>query len=256
MIKDKIRNRINEFYEINQTNIRVAMLHKETFSRFKGICSGREIVVCGAGPTLQHYVPIAEAVHIAVNRAFIYDKVKFDFIYAQDFDGIRMVQTELVDYRKNECIKLLGHQLETPKKQIPESLAIKCNALRFITDEYIYRDGYKSRFVVDIDKQAIGNMPNVGISVMQFALFMNPLRIYIVGCDMSGGHFCNPNQDKEEKEIELKTLETIWSTNQNRLLDKWDELKTFAKIYYPDTELVSVNPVGLKGIFRDIYQKE
>ena len=34
----------------------------------------------------------------------------------------------------------------------------------------------------------------------------------------------------------------------------WLKLKKFAKTYYPDTEIISVNPVGLKGIFKDVYQ--
>ena len=33
-------------------------------------------------------------------------------------------------------------------------------------------------------------------------------------------------------------------------------LKTFADQYYPDTEIISINPVGLKGLFKDIYTEE
>lgn len=253
-LKEKISARLSRMTVENAINVRTGILHQETFSRLKNICAGKEVVVCGAGPSLQKYQPIDGAVHIALNRAFMYDKVQFDYIFSQDFDGIRMVQKELTEYRPGECIKLLGHQLETPQKQIPESLAIKCNALRFITDEYIYKNGYKSKFILDIDKQAIGNMPNVGLSVMQLALFMNPVRIYIVGCDMSGGHFTNPNMNAKEIDAMNKKLEKTWSDNYQKLLEKWKELKQFAQCHYPDTEIVSINPVGLKGLFRDIFQ--
>lgn len=30
----------------------------------------------------------------------------------------------------------------------------------------------------------------------------------------------------------------------------------FAKQYYPNTEIISVNPVGLKGIFTDLYTEK
>ncbi len=30
-------------------------------------------------------------------------------------------------------------------------------------------------------------------------------------------------------------------------------MKGFAKTYYPETEIISVNPVGLKGLFHDVY---
>ena len=42
----------------------------------------------------------------------------------------------------------------------------------------------------------------------------------------------------------------------NAVIDGWRRMKKFANVYYPDTEIISINPVGLKGIFRDEYQKE
>jgi len=30
-------------------------------------------------------------------------------------------------------------------------------------------------------------------------------------------------------------------------------VKKFAALHYPDTEIISVNPVGLKGMFHDMY---
>lgn len=37
------------------------------------------------------------------------------------------------------------------------------------------------------------------------------------------------------------------------LIDMWKEAKEFAGIYYPDAKLCTVNPVGLKGLFEDLY---
>ena len=74
---------------------------------------------------------------------------------------------------------------------------------------------------------------------MQFALFTNPKRIYIVGCDCSSGYF-----NEETKEIKPNKM----------LVKSWKELKKFVEIYYPETEIISVNPVGLKGLFKDLYQ--
>ena len=33
----------------------------------------------------------------------------------------------------------------------------------------------------------------------------------------------------------------------------WSQLKDFAACYYPDVEIISVNPVGLRGIFKDVW---
>lgn len=250
----KIENIFIRYAEINARNYSTALLHQKTFLPYKNYCKGeRPVVVCGAGPTLQEYQPIEGAVHIALNRAFLYPKVDFDFVYAQDFDGIKMVQQELIEYKGNHCVKLLGQGNGGPK-EIPESLALKCNALRFATDMYMIKSGWWSKFVFDIDSRAVGGMPNVGLSAMQFALYLNPNILYIVGCDMSGGHFVNTNQSKTEIEKERKVMESRWD-NQEKLINKWQECKEFAGRYYPDTRIVSVNPVGLKGVFEDLYQQ-
>lgn len=46
-------------------------------------------------------------------------------------------------------------------------------------------DGTSGNITVDIENMPLCNMMNVGQSVMQLALYMNPRRIYIVGCDLS-----------------------------------------------------------------------
>ena len=242
--------------EMNAKLLSTALLHQKTFLPYKNYCKGeKDIVVCGAGPTLNQYEPIEGAIHIAVNRAFLYDKVNFDFIFAQDYDGIKMVEQDMVKYRPGECVKFLGTQIDE-KKMIPESLILKCGALRFDTDGYIYRDGTKGKMIVDLESRPLCNMMNVGQSVMQLALYMNPRRIYIVGCDMSGAHFANGNESQAEREERDNRVRKTWEESREKLLHRWREIKNFASIYYPDTEIISVNPVGLKGMFKDLYQHE
>lgn len=259
-------NKIYEFYrkhvvrnaEINAFNISTCELHKKTFLPFKNLCAGKKVVVCGAGPSLKDYIPIEGACHIAVNRAFLFDKVDFDFIFAQDWDGIKMVSEELKNYRPGRTVKLLGSSCGAVEagKEISESYALSCDALRFNDDLFIYRNGYKSKCVKDIEYRALGTMPNVGMSVMQFALFLNPCEIYIVGCDMSGTHFAPGNQNDNQLKKEKVQYDDYWSKEQKDLLEKWMEIKEFAKINYPDTRIISVNPVGLKGVFEDLFQEK
>ena len=44
-------------------------------------------------------------------------------------------------------------------------------------------------------------------------------------------------------------------SNAKSGIKNWKKLNFFANRYYPDTEIISINPVGLKGIFKDIYQE-
>ena len=73
-----------------------------------------------------------------------------------------------------------------------------------------------------------------------FALWTNPKKIYLVGCDCSGGYF-----------DDLK-----FKISRGKLIKSWKKVGRFAKLNYPDTEIISVNPIGLKGLFKDVYTKD
>ena len=235
--------------------VSAAIINHETFSPFRNFCAGKDLVVCGAGPSLSDYVPIRGAVHIALNRAFLFDKVAFDFIYAQDFNGIKMVQQELVDYRPGSCQKLFGTQddrnLDVYRSNIPFQLAEKCGARLFVTNYFAMDNLWDSKFIPNIDSSAISTFTNVGLAVMQFALWMNPRRIYLVGIDASGNHFTQQGLSDAEKREEEHRISAMWESERERTRKKWEECKLFASVYYPETEIVSVNPVGLRGIFKD-----
>lgn len=240
--------------EINSRLLATCKLHEQTFLPYKNYCGGvKDIVMCGAGPSLNDFQPIEDAVYIAVNRAFLFEKVKFDFIFAQDYEGINMVLEQLLNYRGNECVKFLGTQ-NVKNKIIPESLIIQCNAKKFDTDWYIYGNGCKGEMTLDLESRPLCNMMNVGQSVMQLCLYMNPRRIYIVGCDMSGNHFSPGNQSDEEVKKQGILMEKTFESRRKDLIRRWIEIKDFAAVHYPNTEIISINPVGLKGIFNDIYQ--
>ncbi len=81
---------------------------------------------------------------------------------------------------------------------------------------------------------------SVALPSVQFALWTNPKKIYIVGCDCTlGGYF-----DNQPQELDFNT---------QLIIEGWEKIKEFRDIYYPETEIISVNPVGLKGLFKDVY---
>ena len=250
-VREKINRKFLRVSYLDAISIAASMCNHETFSSVKLCNRDREIAVCGGGPTLKEYKPIDGVLHIALNRALLNRNIKFDWFIADDWDGVDFFLYVLIDY---DCVKFFGHQIGGDlKRQIPESYRIKCGAKRYYTDSYMVLNGYESRFVCDIDRMAVGNMPNIALSAMQIALFTYPKRIYLVGCDASQGHFIQPKSldqsriAEHEKDLEM-------AVSSNRVIQKWIELKEFAKAFYPDIEIVSINPVGLKGIFSDQYQ--
>lgn len=251
-MKKKLRQIWNKAYDkLSLTNsyiVSAAIKNHETFADMKNMFFGKDVVLCGAGPSLQKYQPI-DAVHFALNRAILCDKVKFDFMIADDWAGIDFIQDKVLTY---PCQKFFGHQIGNYEREIPESFVLKCNAKRYYTDSFMVSDGFESKLVCDIDCHAIGNMANIAMSAMQILLFTNPKKIYLVGCDASSGHFTQDGVSKERREVHEKDLAT--AVSGNKALDMWHEIKRFAKAFYPDVKIISINPVGLKGIFEDIFQ--
>lgn len=210
-------------------------LHQKTFIEFKNINMNKDVVLVATGPTLNKYKVIEGAVHVGVNRSFLFDNIKLDYLFMQDFAAVQNIIAESVGYTGNNCVKFYGILRNNPKgKLIPESYVVNANGRRYKTD-YPY---YPSRFVVDISSQSLGDFCSVVFPAIQFILWTNPKRIYLVGCDCSQEGYFN---DGQKTKLQTQTI-----------IDGWKDLKEFAEYNYPATEIFSINPVGLKGIFKDI----
>lgn len=228
---------------ISQCNV-VAETHKKTFRGYKNKYAGQDIAIIATGPSLTKYKPLNNVINIGVNKAIFYEKVKLDYYFAIDYNVTKNYLKTLQDFP--EIKKFYGvvprtsfgwKYVKLSQIIIPESIILEQNASKF----YVYKkEPILPMFLnTDIDKTWIGDGLSCIFSAMQFAMFTNPKRIYLVGCDCSSGYF----DGKKGADCSF-------------LIKSWQELKKFADIYYPDTEIISVNPVGLKGLFTDLYQNE
>lgn len=93
----------------------------------------------------------------------------------------------------------------------------------------------------DITKFPLFGWGSIIMCPFHFALFGRPKRIYLVGCDVGGWHI----KQGEDPYPDLA---------QTRLRAEWERMALFAKYHYPDVEIISINPVGLKGLFKDEYR--
>ncbi len=235
----------NELLMGVQRCISTAFLHQKTFGEFKNKYVDKTVVLVGAGPTLNYFEPIANAIYVGVNRTFLYEKIMFDYLFAIDKNGLEpkdeSFTKRFLDYRGSDCTKFVGDQNCGINMQIPEGKLLN-NIKKYNTTANLM----PSRFTVDIDSEPLGNFHSVSFQAMQFILFTNPSTIYLVGMDSNVstmGHFTGKFQNSNS------TL----ALNSLRCINHWKELRGFKEIYYPDTEIISVNPVGLKGIFSDVY---
>ena len=229
-----------------QLNV-VTETHKKTFGEFKNKYHDKDIVIVAPGPSLNKYKPLNNVINIGVNKACLFDKVNLDYFFALDFPATKSYLDSLIEYPNKNLQIFLGVEAKRIynfnefklKIIMPESKILKLNARKY----YVYSKypPYNVNFNTDIDKTWLGEGNSVVFSAAQFALFTNPKRIYLVGCDCSSGYFDTQNNKIKPNKI---------------LVRVWKEYKEFAQTYYPDTEIISVNPVGLKGLFKDLYQDD
>ncbi len=234
-------------YQINQSRYIATLhsannLHQKVFPKYKNINQGKDVVLIATGPSLDNFVPIENAIYVGVNKAFKYDKVKFNYMFLQDYSGAtKSYIEEFVNYEPNYTKKFLGF--------IPDYISTTCiipekySSYKNVERYYVAHPTEKKNYTFDISSQPLGDCYSIAFPAMQFILWTNPRRIYLVGCD------CNINGY-----FSLKDSPAQNSLAVENVLDGWKRMKEFAETYYPDTEIISINPVGLKGLFKDHFQ--
>lgn len=233
-------------YDISFYNS-VSLLHTKTFSKYKNINSGKKVVLLATGPSLDQFIPIKDAIYIGVNKSYSYTKVQLDYLFVQDYEGAKFYIDEIEEYKKQHphlklFYGLTGYVPNDPWL-IPESVALRHQAERYYN---LYRPEEKiwgEDFTYDILCNPLKCFGSITFAVMQFILWTNPKCIYLVGCDNSLNGYAHGIINGNNK------------LNTSQGMNGWTKLKKFADKFYPETEIISINPVGLKGIFKDIYQK-
>ena len=240
--------RIDTFnlYFLQKSNIQAAELHRDTFLEYKNKYNGASIAVIGSGPTLSYSKIDKNFIKIGVNRVFLKDDIDLDYLFIQDYlKGGDMDAAN--NYRPESCVKFYGILPENRYNYVKESI-------RRISNEdicaahakpYIIEDCVRRNWANVLEIEPIGDWCGCVFSAMQFALYTNPKKIYLFGCDCSNnGHFHSERAD------------VVNSSNLSYQYNSWISFKAHVERYYPNIEIISVNPVGLRGMFHDVYTRE
>lgn len=241
---ETLKQNIKEYYVAQKCNIEASTIHPNIFLRYKNIYDQRDLVIVGCGPSAVYYDPSKKYIHIGVNRAFKLNKIKFDYLFIQDLmNEDEMLQAD--EYLSDFCKKFYSiisdfrlKQVYPNIKRIPQYHFTKAKAF-----PYILQSIYDRTFPIlpfDIAYSPILDFGGTVFSAFQFALYTNPQKIYLVGCDCSTGHF--------HKEVTNGLGASLIPQIQ-----WWKRLKKYLNDYYPQLNIISINPVGLKGMFRDVY---
>ena len=218
-------------------------LNRVTFSKYKNINEGKNAIVLATGPSLKYFNNDIEGVVLGVNSAFKFFN-KLDYLFLQDFSGMSGYIYDVPKIVPTTCKKFYGYvgvsSLST-NSLIPDTIAQQHQAERYYLDTSFSPVNEKDNsFALDLSYEPLKDYGSVIFPAMQFLLYTRPKKIYLVGCDCSEGHFDGTRIDNQ-------------NGSMRHIIKGWSLLKDFVKHYYPDIEIISVNPVGLKGMFKDIY---
>lgn len=204
--------------------------HRASFSEFKACHRGQTVAVVGTGTTLNYYSPVKGVPHIGVNTSFRKKQLKLNYYFLNHY--LPDICEELKSY---SFIKFFGYINDV----FPEHIVEENHARRF----FLAVPG--RRLHTNIECYPLtGGFYSVAFQALQFALYTRPKRILLIGCDCANiGHF-------DANSVEY------YSGPISAWLDGYRCFKEFIAQHYPDTEVISINPVGLRGMFHDVYTKK
>lgn len=213
------------------------------FLEYHNIYEGKEVVVVGAGPTLNYYEPIPNAIHIGVNGT--YKKVNLDYLFLQDFDGEGEGKAYSIEEIKLlTCKKFVGRYIKKAyldSAYVPEFVEKYIGASTYYVYDYLPDSDYDNCFIDYNMPTNICFFPLVDnastiFSALCFALWTHPSKIYLVGCDCS----FSKGQRFDQSKGRYGDISLVYRN--------WEKMIYHIKLFYRDVEIVSINPVGLKKL--------
>ena len=220
-----------EFFEYLCMANELHDIHKAAFSEFRECNWGKTVAVVGTGPSLSYYTQLQGVSHIGVNASFLKKDLSLDYYF-------------ITHYISEWCERLKEYSfvkffdMNRQKDQFPEYIINENNGRRFFSMSHIP----SKQLHTNIECYPLMGYLSIIFRAIHFALYTHPQKLLLIGCDCSAdGHFDGvPLPDTVHLQI------PHW-------VEGYKTIKEFAAIHYPDTEIISVNPVGLKGMFRDAY---
>ena len=213
--------------------------HKAAFSEFKSCHRGTTVAVVGTGPTLNYYSQLAGVTHIGVNSSFLKENLSLDYYFIAHKETQWLEKLQDYDFVKFFKVGIINRKA---KDQKPEYIIEENGGRRYFSMPLTPFEQIHTK----IEYYPVMGYESVVFRAIHFALYTHPKRLLLIGCDCAAnGHYDKKAQSVYEEKIQIPQ----W-------ISGYQNVKRFAFIHYPDTEIISVNPIGLKGMFHDVYTKE
>lgn len=247
---NRFTKKLNELeYRIEEQN-ELCAVNTKAFSEYRNCFRGKKVVLFATGPTAKQYSPLIfpsadEVVNIGVNFSWRREDVLLDYLFIHD-GRLKMSKEIAIESgfnRIREKIFVGRYPKTSPYNWVEFSENLSLDTKKFCR-YYLNATNFDQTLHKDICYHGLADFGSVIFAAMHFALFTYPKEIYLVGCDTNhSGHFYDAkNSSGKEQALNVRKIKVGYS-----------RMKMFARQYYPDTEIISINPVGLKGLFHDVY---
>ena len=236
---ENLKKENKDFYVIQKRNyeafIMASQVNKE-LEKYRGIYEGRDVLIVGGGASLTHYKPLNNTINIGVNRAFKMNNIDFDYLFAQDKFPDQDDVEDFIVYKEDTCKKFYGI-ITAP---FGNDFTVRQDTIARTKNKQLYvLDAVRmGKCPQNITLEPFADLCGTVFSALQFALLTNPKRIILAGFDCNATHLF----DKSGYSLSYQ-------------YPSWEKIRGFTKKFYEHIEIVSLNPVGLKGLFKDIYTK-
>lgn len=271
----KIEKKINDLTMLVHSMPMVAEVHNRSFGEYRGIHKGKSIVICGAGKSLNLYSFDDKYIHIGCNSTGLVHHEKLDYYFIQHIPGESKlfynvapnfispeIRKEYLRILKElKCVKFVGQSIgEEWFINPPIGEFYEGNVRPYFFSRDIEGTHY---YCKDIRYGLLYAQDSIIFPAIQFALFTNPEKIYLVGCDgysKKDNYADNAFARKVERLVEnsdiIPNKNTFYDPVNEVMRKRYEELQDFARMCYPGTEIVMVNPQKYTGIFNEVFTDE
>lgn len=223
----------------------IARVHPATFLPLKNRLQGQHVAVLGCGPSLRVAPGIRQSRTIACNRAANYlldHGVHTAYLFAQDNHGTEGYLEELLPRLPQECIVMLGTYLAPdlgPDIRIAEHVRADPRVRSYATGY-----GLGTAPHPDLDAFPLVDFCTIVHPALHFALYTGAERIYLLGCDTDSSGYFDPERKQDTHMMDHLTPSIKLG---------YAVLRALQQCNWPRSRIISVNPVGLRGMFDEVW---
>lgn len=218
----------------------VASIHSRVFPPLRNALCGRQLALAGSGPSLLQAPAMDGCLTAACNQSYTFFGASGpDYYFATDYRARGYIENALRTLPA-DCGIFLGYNVSyaaNPTLEIPLILGEDPRVSNFC-------DYYSLAPRMELELYPVFHCYTVLHSMLHIALYMNPDVIYLLGCDsVPNGYFDGRDA----------TAQKSGAMHVNEIKYGYVQLRNLQRHQRSRTRIVSVNPIGLRGFFEDVY---